>query len=428
MSYLFLLFLLLLIIVSFAYKKSSKMVASPVLIFSAVFLVSSFICLITTNWIIDFSFYTVLLIVFCILCFGIGQFINVNIHFKFNINIIEFIRKKNKIKANYIYFFYIIQFFFLIIYVSFFLRKSGGISLNSIRNVRSWMLNHNMPFLVGITQIMAKSIAMINIYDYSKEKLINKNIKLKPNYLLPTLFYIIIEILSTSRSGIIYFFGYVLIIEVFFVYKINKRRKAIKKTKKIIIIVSSIIIIAFLGLGVISKKVDLMGYSNMFSVYLAGSIYNLNEFILVRDNYLSPSFGYFSFPILNSIKNFLKIPVPSVDTYYFPFIIIKQKQNNLLQTTSNLYTCIVKPLTDFGLLGGMFFFLVLGKVYAFFYKKILQRNYYDIDVIIYGYLMMPIFCASAEYAFGSFILSPMGLYTIIFILFFYYFSHYDCKS
>ena len=182
-------------------------------------------------------------------------------------------------------------------------------------------------------------------------------------------------------------------------------------------VVSIIVLVAFIGLGNLTNKTEKFGVLNMISSYFGASIYAFKNYINHTYSYVSPYWGFNTLPIVNTLRGIFGAYVAVQDTYYFPALIIPTKVSGVVSTT-NLYTCLTKPMTDFGYNGMLIFYLLLGLAYASYYYHVIRRGNNAIQIILLGYAMMPVFCASAEYAFGSFLFAPNAIYQIIYLFIF----------
>lgn len=422
------LYILLFVMITFiliSFRRSNKYLIQPFLIMSGSFLIAITVCILNPQWDLNLTIETSMTIIFGIICFGFGQTIVKKITIKSSHMIKTYEYKYDyKENINAIPFILIIQIIFIIIYVCYIVRIGGGISLNVIQNARTWLLYNDMPKIYGHINHISFSIAAVYIYILSRKLLINKDRKgIVKNIIIISL-YVVNEIISSSRSGLIYFFGYIMTVVIYFHQKqisagVFNERKQQKKIMKIIIKIFIITMIIFVFLGNLTGKTSKLGVINMISTYFGGSIYNLNYYIEHKETFISPSLGYFTLPILNSILGASRINAINIDKYYFPINIIPTKYNIGVFSPTNLYSCFTKPITDYGEYGMLIFLVLLGMLYGIFYYHMAKSEDAGISLIFYGFLIMPLIGASAEYLFGTLLFSSAALYRVIYIFIFF---------
>lgn len=421
---LYILFFVLVLYILFALKVSSKCIVSPFLVISVMFTISTGVTLCNlSNWNIHISNKTIITIIIGILSFSFGQIISNyfvikknNIDYCRNITITgKFVLKKPSFWSTVIL--ALFQQIFMILFALFITKIGGGLNSSTIENARVALLLYSMPNFYGQIILISRVIGMVYIYLFIRKALFSeKNIK-DIWYLANIVPYAIIEILSTSRSGFLYLVGYtVSVFTLMYQQKYGYTLKVKKRVIKSAMIGTLIFIFLFIGLGTLTGKTQKLGIVDMVSVYSAGSIPNLEYYIQNAEFFKIPQNYFYTLPIINSISSALGISKIDSRMLYYP--------NNMIPgalTPTNLYTCFTKIMIDYGFWGMSLFLLLVGFLYAYIYKRVVKFRYMGFLIVIYGYMMMPLFISSFEYGFGSFIFSPSGLYTFIYLFLIYIF-------
>lgn len=400
---------------------------SPALLFTGTFFLGVFICLINKDWDFDISAETAFLICIASAAFSAG-------HFLVNRTKLTWIRIRTIRPCYYeghvryqerkgLYWSAVIlQMIILILHALFIIRIGGAVSSLGLIQARKWLLTagNSVPDWLNHFLFMSQAIAMGYIYlfvyylwEYKKKEF---------RFLIPSVLYIITQILTTNRSGIIFFLGAAMLITLTMTTKresvVADKRRIIRRTAQFGILV----LILFIGLGSVMGKTQYFGAWNMIAIYFGGSIYGLEYFVQNISDFTSPAWGYNCFPILNSVKRVLGISNYVQEKNYFPFIEIPVSAQAANPSATNLYTCLTIPACDFGRTGMILFYLFLGIFYAYIYvllkRKSLETRQIVPEVIYLGYFMMPVFCAEAQYTFGARLFAPMSVYQLFYIFIF----------
>lgn len=414
-----LLFAILGIILLHSLFKSRQYFISPVVAMAGSFLVATSIVLLNPQWDFILSIQCLYVICFAILAFYLGTLIpnRVGIRHIIAREINAYIYEPN---YKMTMFFLSLQWAMLAFFCGFIYRIGNGASLNAIKTARIWMLHNDIPNIYGHIIHLSFSVCAVYIFLLLEQVFIQKKTRGVIYYILVIIPYIFIEVFSSSRTGIIYLSSYFLALFVFFLQKKLKQneisiKRQRKKIVKICFIISVSVFLLFILLGNITGKTGDLGIVNMVSTYFGGSIYNLNYYVNHLDEFKSPSWGYFCFPILKSILRTLGQDIPDVGNYYFPMHLIPSTLDENAFSPTNLYTCIAKPMTDFGLVGMMLFFFTLGLFYGISYRYVVRSTKVGLNIIYYGFFLMPLIGSSAEYLFGTMLFAPYALYRIIYI-------------
>lgn len=405
------------------YRSAHELLLSPALVFTLSFLLGTSLCFVNPDWDFDIDWRTSALIVLVCVSFSMGHFITRKIRLKIgHYSELQMGRDVFEGKDNLFFFTMVLQVVFLIVYASFIVQIGGGFNAGFLSRARSWMLHHDVPNSVGLCHLMSKVIAMgyvyITVQDYQKKH------KIRARLLIPIVLYLAIEVLSTSRAGIIYFLGYVLVVITISsqVYSYSVSRKSGKSVIRTIMLFSIIVLALFIILGNLTGKTAKLGVWNMVATYFGGSIYALDWYLERSTTFSSPLWGFNSFPIISSVRSAIGLTVPIQDVYYFPFVDIPSNKVDNLQRVTNLYTSIGKPFCDFGYFGVIAFYFFLGLVYAYIFHSLRRRSInsgvLNPSIIYLGYFMMPVICSGPQYVFGAFLFSPMAIYQLVFIFIF----------
>lgn len=411
---LLILFVVLLILLAVFYKTSGGYFIAPTVVYCAMYAFAIFVCLCSRNWVFYPSELTIVVIITGIVFWGGLQPFAKKLMFS-RIMYLPMYDYRQKRQSSFII--AIISMFCLVLYASFIISIGGGLSLATIQNARIWLLYNSPSNIYGHAMLFSRAAGCVFVFFIAKKKIIECT-KIRVTDMIPVVCYLLMEIISTSRSGIIYFLGYIIVCVSMIRYKKNDGKvRASKEIKKVIIRVTVIVLVAFVGLGYLTGKTKKLGAFNMVSVYFGGSIYDLNFYLDNMNKFQSPGFGYFTMPIVNSVKSALGIAYPILDEFYLPFVPVQLKIQTGFQTASNLYTSLTKPILDYGIIGSAFFWIILGSFYLFLFYYVLNRKGVGMGIILYSYIMMPVFCASSEYVFGSFLFSPSAVYSLVYLYF-----------
>lgn len=428
---LYILFIILILFFLIEFYSSRDYLVSPSVVMIGSFLIATFVAVLNPQWDFCMKWQTAIIILATLFTFCVGskipkkikiirkKFIKYNIGDSYKVNIIA------------MHILLILQWIMLAVYILFIFQIGGGTSWTAIVSARRWMLQNNIPNIYGHINHLSFSIAAVYIYIFFRQIILDGNKSHLCKYILIIIPYILNEIVGSSRTGIIYLLGYILTLMVYFVQKkINDegvgKKKQIKKILGIAIKVVVVTFIAFIILGYLTGKTSQLGVRNMISTYFGGSLYNLDYYIQKKDEFISPSFGYFTLPIIKSVLSKIGVVFTGVDKYYFPMNLIPTNNGDDVFSPTNLYTCITKVMTDYGFIGMLLFYLVLGIIYGIMYKQVLKTRTPGLSLIYYGFLIMPLVGASAEYLFGTMLFAPYGMYRVLYL--FILFRFCICKN
>ena len=418
-----LLFVILGLILLYSLFNSKKYFISPMVSIVGSFWIAVTIVMLNPQWDFEISSQCVYVICFAVFAFYGGGWVSKHISIK-HVSYRDDICFAYDPRSSALVFFLALQWVLLAFFGFFVFQIGNGLSLEAIKSARIWMLHNDIPNIYGHIIHASFSISAVYIFLLLEQLFIFKKTKGLGYYIFVIIPYIFIEVISSSRTGIIYLASYFLALFVFFLQtrlKLDKIdiKKQRKKIVKICVFVSVAVFLLFILLGNITGKTGDLGIVNMVSTYFGGSIYNLNFYVDHQQDFQSPCWGYFSFPILKSVSAALGRDIPDVGSYYFPMHLIPSKFDSNAFSPTNLYTCIAKPMTDFGFWGMILFFFVLGVFYGISYKYVVKSNKVGLNLIFYGFFLMPLIGSSAEYLFGTMLFAPYAIYRIIYIYIFF---------
>lgn len=311
--------------------------------------------------------------------------------------------------------FFIIQISCLVLYVLFYY-KTLFIDWNDVSAVRDTMLDAEYPGYIGHLYLISRTIAMVYCYQFIYFWI--KKVK-KVKLLIPIIPYLILEIATTGRSGFIYFFGYAIVIYCMLIKQlVNDLRHVSRIVRNRILKIGATVLIVFILLGNLTGKTQYMGVYDMLSMYIGAPICNIQYYFDNASMYISPRFGAYTQPFLSSIFDVLGYK-KYTGTLYYPFV----KYADTLGRT-NIYTTIVKPIIDYGVIGAIIFIFICGIIIGCLYKRAKEKSCSSRRLIIFGYFMMPLFCFGLEYQIGNFWFATRMVYTLIYILIVDYIINY----
>jgi oligosaccharide repeat unit polymerase len=115
---------------------------------------------------------------------------------------------------------------------------------------------------------------------------------------------------------------------------------------------------------------------------------------------------------VNAIVNHFGFDIPKGVTYIPLFV-------DFGSITTNVYTALMRYISDYGFLGCGIILFLLGFGYTFFYELISLSNYKDWMVLLYAFVSYPIFLIAREERFFNEILASRTVYTFIIMMVFY---------
>ncbi|WP_220768831.1 O-antigen polymerase [Shewanella sp. MBTL60-007] len=232
-------------------------------------------------------------------------------------------------------------------------------------------------------------------------------------YLILTLFCIQL-LLSTARTGFIYFLIYVFAMWAFFQYKSERvRKKAVKVILKKAVKVFLFSCLIFYALGYFTSKSNDLSIADMLIGYTGYQNFAL-------DLYLDDECNKFCSPIGPETFYGLRATL-----FRFGFVENWMRANLSFAEfengrSSNVYTAIRRVISDFSLFGSYIYFFILGVFYGVLYKSIQINRKNDFSIALYCMLLFPVFMNAWEERFSNVVFSTFMFANVIILYFVFY--------
>lgn len=419
MEYILLINLFVLLCLSYFLSKGDLI--SPWFISVGVYMISSSVAVINLNrWGESISSNTVLTITIALLAFGIGQITSDIL--KINNNTVK---TDNTYRITIPLYRILFAFSIGLLVVFLMYRRLVGIAVIGGYSGSGYLLNYariaiihynaSWGSIAGILQFITMGIGYLFTYalvnNILYEERLFKGLKNNLIYLLPIIPYILVEIMSTSRSGfirlatMILFFGII-------TWKVQKGWKnAIKKNFRLIIVASLLLIafyVTFINLGDLTGKNLVYNLNDTISVYTGGSIVSLDNYLENRQ-FNSINFGEETLYGVKHIFDKIAFDV-SVENRHLEFIYF----NNGYST--NVYTALRRYIHDYGYFGMVVIQFFIGFFFGAFYKLIKKKNKANLLMIIYAYIANALVMQSIDDSFLTVFLSVSQIFSILFII------------
>jgi oligosaccharide repeat unit polymerase len=294
---------------------------------------------------------------------------------------------------------------------------SGGANLLSY--ARDSMLNDiTMPYSIYIPIALSQACAYIIAHSLIYDVINLKDKKTKGNYWIIksicVLLFVIIAILSTGRTMIMYFLLFILSDACIQLTLVNGRSR---KNNRRIVKYGLIAIVAILGSFV------------AIDIYFRASKYG------VERNPIDQVIKYTS-SSLYAFDVYLQSPTKAsetgYETLYNVFSILRrigldyEKTGNTLpfvsfsNITTNVYTALRRYIHDFGYGGMIIIQLFMGFIYEYAYKRIMRNTSTSFAVIIYcSFVFAPVFNCIEE----RFLINVLSLRSLMIVAFVYVIIH-----
>lgn len=251
----------------------------------------------------------------------------------------------------------------------------------------------NLPGWVSYISVFTLCASHVFLYLYIHDRLINN--KRVGVYLLPVGFYILFLFTTTTRTDFFNFISFGLLSVCFILY--NTRSHNLELTNTIFrSVIKALIIffVVFYVVGLIANKMSRV--LDAIESYTAAAYVGLDKFL--SSDYTIPPWGS-----KRTIQGLLAIiakfgfSFPEVDSF-LPHFWYEGK-------TSNIYTCLMEPILDFGIGGMLLTRFVLGFVYSRIYKAICEQisGRCECAAIVLISSMYPLVIASIDDQFISYI-------------------------
>lgn len=392
MIYLLTVSLLLLLVTVFLIKRSNVLSPSFIII-GSFFVVALFYCVFFGTIGRDISFKTAIIILISLIMFFFGEML---FNIKFKDPALVFSKGENSKPRTIISLFSIFVFSLTIIAITIiryvYIARLFGSSLSIssfIVNYSSlrFKLVHNpsvlsLPSWVGYLTIIAGEMFHLCFFFFVKDVVYYKKANLL--YLVPVFLYILMLVTYTSRTVFLEAASYCLFSFGFLsISKVRDIKRAIRKILLFAIASFSLFIVAFYSIGILTNKIT--DFSSNIVGYTAASLVGLDTFLANGYEILPLSekrtlFGIFSF------LSKLGFSFPESDLYlpYFDY-------NG---QTSNIYTCLMEPIWDYGVLPMLVTRIILGLVFSIVYyicMKQIKSNKEGVSICListYYYLII----------------------------------------
>ena len=303
--------------------------------------------------------------------------------------------------------------------------SSNGSTLELIAKSRICSIDplacESVPFKISakIGLLLTKAVAYFAVYllVFNQDSIKFKK-KIYKHSLRILLFLFCLQLLiSTARSGFIYFFIYIFALWGFYQYQNSLGNKYATKT----ILIRGIFAfffasICFYLLGYFTSKSNSIGLIDMMVGYTGSQIFALDLYLNGECNSACSQRGYEMFYGIRSALHRLGL----ADTFMAPNLPFADIGNG---TSTNIYTAIRRVVSDFGLLGSFLYFYISGFFYGFLFKNIRTRLGDDFYIILYCMLLFPLFMMAWEEKLSNIVFSSfMILHIFITYLFFVFFE------
>lgn len=253
----------------------------------------------------------------------------------------------------------------------------GDYYLSSYRAYGVSELSDNI--LIKVTELVSSAFAYYYLYVFFISG------KKKKAYLIPILLCFISDVLSSSRSGIIY---RIFVCTLLWVCVNRIKRKSVRLTKhekRRIVAILFVGLVIFALVGYLTGKTQRGGFFDSISVYTAGSLPALDIFMKGYDG--SHEFGFYTFESIKRIMEIIGIKITYNLSYYSHGTFTTWGSN----LSTNVYTCLRAYLLDYGYIGTMILFYILGIVYGGLYKHTMRNNTNPCKQVIYSMLVFYLF-------------------------------------
>ena len=368
----YLLLLLLLFHTIVIYIFSNYQLLRPSQIYNISFVVVAIIyCCLNRQIAYRLSFETVVIIYFSSVVFALGDIVGANLRLRIKSRNSNTIKEKSDLFILYKHIFIITGIIIIttgirVIAISNILGTGLSISgmLKSYAILRKTLVAGNsliLPWWVSYISVFILSASRIFLYLYIRDRLINN--KHVGVYLIPVFFYILYLFTTTTRTDFFNFISFGLLSVCFILY--NTRSHSLELTNKIfrsVIKALILIFVVFYVVGLIANKMS--NVLDAIESYTAAAYVGLDKFL--SSGYTIPPWdSKRTIQGLLSIIAKFGVSFPAVDSF-LPHFWYEGK-------TSNIYTCLMEPIWDFGICGMFITRFGLGFVYSRIYKAICEQ-------------------------------------------------------
>jgi oligosaccharide repeat unit polymerase len=284
----------------------------------------------------------------------------------------------------------------------------------SVNPLECESVSFNLSAKIGL--LLTKSIAYFSVY-----LLIFNHSQFKNNrnayslYLLIFIFSVQM-LLSTARTGFIYFIIYSFSIWGFYKYSVTPTNKqATKKILKKAIKVFSISCVLFYLLGFFTAKSSSISLVDMLVGYTGFQIFALDLYL----NNCTGGCVSIGTETFNGVRATL-YKLGLINTWIKPTLgFVEFGDGN----STNIYTAIRRVVADFSLTGSFFYFYGIGFFYGILFKNIRLGSNSGFYITMYSMTLFPVFMSAWDERFSNVMLSNfMILNVFILYLFFRFFK------
>ncbi|MDD7409789.1 O-antigen polymerase [Fusobacterium gastrosuis] len=411
--------LFLFILSFFLFKKN---ILNPSVVICSVFLVSLLFSILNiNNWNLKFNLETVLIVLYSLIVFILGNTLVIVLKMK-NINIFE----ETEIRKGSFYLHFLVMILLSLLIIPYFKGtyqlsiiggNPGGYDKMLMYTRKAKLSFYNIGKFNTLSLYLARAVSYISIYIFSHVTIF-KGFKFKNLYLLmPTIIYSIFLILTTGRNYFIYLTAYILVIYFTLFQRKYKFNKKLYKTIIVYGIVGlTLFIIIFLAAGFLTGKTQRRGVFEEISLYVGSSIPALN--LYMENERIAPEL--FGQNTLFRIYNILRKLGYSIPQLYAPFEFVNLNE----RLTTNIYTGIRRYYQDFGFIGLTVMMYFLGAFYGIFFHIVCYAKKSRFKMILYATFCYPIFEFVIEERFFMTLFPTEMFYNMIFLGVVYYFYVY----
>ncbi|WP_354021855.1 O-antigen polymerase [Exiguobacterium sp. PvP096] len=405
-----------------SYFLSGKDIISPWFISNSVYLISSFAVMLNyTNWNIDISQKTVIIIFLASISLGAGELL---IRMLFNPK-----KKKNREKIfdnnadkihlsnlfltfSIVYMTMVFIWTFIEIYKLSILGGNNEGVMMMLKYARSQTSEYGFNTFLSISLAFSNSIAYFYIFYIIYNKVFYSNDKLNKFLYLPIILFCLQMILTTGRQIFIQILTMTLI--TFFILYKKKYGWNSKNTKLLAysLISVAVFMLAFFLLGFLTDK-SFLGFSRTLSLYVGGSIVGLDIFLKAPVFYSNEWIGsntlFGIYASLNQLGfNFPKLRAP-LENFYIGY------------DSVNVYTPLRRYIQDFSIAGMIFIQFFIGMMYTTILMIIKNTSKISSLIIIFAMFYYPISEGAIEERLFMLVLSLNGIVKALGVFMLYYF-------
>jgi oligosaccharide repeat unit polymerase len=377
----------------------------------------------TSSWNLPMHFNTAIILIVMITVFNLGGFVatKTNEKMKSQTNSLicnEGLIENEDIPTNFW------LFTILLLLVCLYLNYKEFLDLASIVTSSQKFSEMLSPVTIGIAQgkiefsklffynlIFAKAISYTSVlfFYYS---FLNKKYYSCFKWAVLIVFYFPFILLTAGRQLFLYFILFSLISLIM----VLRKKRIVHKGKNemfIMLLFFFGFLFFFLSIGVLNGKINSdLGFFRVL-VHYAGiniSAFDvfINEMNIPDSNYI----GMMTLNAVNAIVNHFGFEIPAGISYIPLFV-------DFGSITTNVYTALMRYISDYGFLGCGIILFLLGFGYTFFYELIALLNYKNWMVLLYAFVSYPIFLIAREERFFNEILASRTVYTFIIMMVFY---------